>query len=680
MDAQFNRKLKTLAIPAIILAFFVLLVFYKQQRLLDKPHSPKQQTSSFSKSDFVKFKSNTEFIDYIKKSAARSETSKIITSTSRASPDLPQMGAPQADSIGAEGSISYKTQPERVSQTNVQVIGIDEPDIVKTNGREIYYSQEGYLYPQPLGITRQEANFLYPDRYPQPIINTKVITSFPPKNLRQASAIEKSGNMLYYQNKLIVLADQGIYAYDVSNPQNPRKAWELTYKEGFSYSAARLFNGKLYLVSQRYLDYQAPCPIPMYKDNRGAEITIACTSLYHPVQPIAADVVYSIVKIDPTTGERLDTVSFVGASSGTIVYMSPHAIYVTYPLVQDQVEIMSRFIQEKGADLFPKELVSRLAKIANYDLSDYSRRYEIESILSGYFAGIRESEKLRVQNELQNRLTRYMKDNAAGLTKTGIVRIGFDGVLQEFSTDAIGSVPGRLLNQFALDEYQDTLRVATTSDQQSFYFSGIETPITTTSSNGVYILSSKTLEEKGAVTDLGITEQIYAVRFLYDRAFLVTFRQTDPFYVLDLSNPVNPRRAGELKIPGFSSYLHPLHDNIIIGVGQEAGQVKVSLFDVSDSGNPREIDKYLLSDSWTEVSNNHHAFLHDADHKIFFLPGGRGGYVFSYETNKLMLKKTLAADQVKRAIYIDDYFYIIGGSGIVVYDENSWEQITSLDF
>ncbi|OYT35502.1 MAG: hypothetical protein B6U87_00240, partial [Candidatus Aenigmarchaeota archaeon ex4484_52] len=219
----------------------------------------------------------------------------------------------------------------------------------------------------------------------------------------------------------------------------------------------------------------------------------------------------------------------------------------------------------------------------------------------------------------------------------------------------------------SLDEYNNYLRTATTSGQWSNSFSDI------------YVLDND-LNIVGSVRDLGKTEKIYSVRFLQDNAYVVTFRKIDPFYVLDLSDPLNPELKGELKIPGYSSYLHPIEKNKILGIGKEDSKIKISLFDVSNPENPVEVDKYILNEYWSDILNTHHAFLLDKKHNIFFLPGRKGGYVFSYENDKLHLKKTISNISAKRAIYIDDCLYIIGTDKIIVLDENKWEKIQDFDF
>jgi hypothetical protein len=177
---------------------------------------------------------------------------------------------------------------------------------------------------------------------------------------------------------------------------------------------------------------------------------------------------------------------------------------------------------------------------------------------------------------------------------------------------ASGSVDGFLLNQFAMDEHDVILRVASTTSPGWWGNSGdSESRITMLREIG------DGLVRVGMVDGLGKTEQIYSVRFMGDVAYVVTFRQTDPLYTVDLSDPRSPRLLGELKIPGYSAYLHPVADGRLLGIGQDAtdeGMVQgsqVSLFDVSDLANPVRLDTHTLSEGTTsQVEYDHHAFLY----------------------------------------------------------------------
>jgi uncharacterized secreted protein with C-terminal beta-propeller domain len=175
-----------------------------------------------------------------------------------------------------------------------------------------------------------------------------------------------------------------------------------------------------------------------------------------------------------------------------------------------------------------------------------------------------------------------------------------------------GSVPGRLLNQYSLSDYDGYLRVATTTSAGS----GATPSRGLASSSSVYVLAADTLAVTGHVGGLGQGEQIYAVRFVGPLGYVVTFRQTDPLYVLDLHDPAAPRETGELKLTGYSAYLHPAGDGRLIGVGQEANSqgrvagLQVSLFDVSDTSAPHRLAQVVRSDAPGEGQLDPHAFLY----------------------------------------------------------------------
>ena len=184
---------------------------------------------------------------------------------------------------------------------------------------------------------------------------------------------------------------------------------------------------------------------------------------------------------------------------------------------------------------------------------------------------------------------------------------------------ASGAVKGRLLNQWALSEHDGHLRVATTREGLGDG-SGSE--------SGIVVLRTRDqeLERVGRIDGLGKGEQIYSVRYIGDVAYLVTFRQTDPLYTVDLSNPREPQVRGELKIPGYSAYLHPVDDDRLLGVGQDAdetGQVlgsQVSLFDVGNLSNPQRVDQVKLGQGSSPVEYDHRAFLYWPETGTIVLP------------------------------------------------------------
>lgn len=195
-----------------------------------------------------------------------------------------------------------------------------------------------------------------------------------------------------------------------------------------------------------------------------------------------------------------------------------------------------------------------------------------------------------------------------------------------------GTVPGRILNQFSMHEHQGHFRIATTTGE-------MWQTDENTSKNNIFILDNE-LNLTGKVENIAPGERIYSVRFMGDRGYMVTFRTVDPLFVLDLKDPRAPKILGELKIPGFSNYLHPYDENHLIGFGKDALEVtindwqgkpmatafelgmKISLFDVSDVENPVEKFTETIGDrgTYSELLNNHKALLFSKDQNLLAFP------------------------------------------------------------
>ncbi len=177
---------------------------------------------------------------------------------------------------------------------------------------------------------------------------------------------------------------------------------------------------------------------------------------------------------------------------------------------------------------------------------------------------------------------------------------------------ASGAVHGYLLNQFSLDEHEGFLRAATTGDATG----GGTDPFETESFVTVLEERVGRLATVGRIGELGRGEEIYAVRMIGDTGYVVTFRNTDPLFTLDLSDPQNPRLLGELEIRGYSAYLHPLGPDRLIGIGQDATLdgftlgTQLSLFDVSNLSNPVRLENRVVAGGNSEVEYDHHAFLY----------------------------------------------------------------------
>ncbi len=590
-------------------------------------------------------------------------------STRNASDDSVGFSAPQAAISGAEEGTSRSTA-ERVSETTVQVAGIDEPDIIKTDGKNIYISKEGYYYGRPMPMMAPMAEdaariMMPPVEDPS---STSVVQAFPPEELAEIGEIKEKGEMLLVKDAkmLLILAHPEIVAYDISTPKTPVKKWSLSLENNTSLVTARLSDGHVYLVTQTWLEKNKPCPyIPIARG--GATIAIACGDIWVPVRIEPVQHAYTVLSLNPKTGTTDQSLSFAADGDATTVAVFKDNLYLATKSYATPSDIMITIIVDAIKPHLSPASLEKIARIQGYDISAEGEYTEIMKVISADLETQDPNKELAITTDMQNAVAKEMERRKRELDRTTIVRVA----LPALSVAATGEIPGTLLNQFALDEYEGNLRVAVTVVGDTQWGGGGE------SVNDVYVLGMD-LKEKGRVLDLGRTERVYAVRFMGDEAYVVTFRQIDPFYVLDLSIPTAPKVVGELKIPGYSAYLEPLGDNLVLGVGREGNGVKLSVFDVSNPAQPVEKSKYLIKDSWTEVEGNHHAFLKDADHSVFFLPASAGGYVFSYAGGELTLKATVAGWSVKRAVYLDDYLYIVGDEKITVLDEKTWKEVKTL--
>jgi len=660
-----NIYFKIFLIVALI-AFGIILsaYYYYSPETFIPPSHPKDsqgdigsqpESESLELKGVKKFASEEEFKEYLAQAEALEGGYLGLPGARDAARPLLDDSVIMIESPLSAPSFS-EAGPERYSETNVQVSGVDEPDIVKTDGRNIYVSSDQsfyYWYRQPATVADK----------------TNIVKAFPPEGLSLTGEIDKTGKMLLKDGFLVIFEKENILAYDVSNPERPQQKWDIKIDNKTTLRAARLYQDTVYLIIANRTQVNRPCIIEPLIVN-GNSLQVECTNIYYPGRVFPVNTIYTVVAADLKSGEVRDKISFVGHAANSIAYMSLNNIYLSYFQPMQMVEFMAGFLKEKCSDIVPQNIIQRLDKLTQYDISEQVKTVEFETILEEYFASLTGDEELMIGNELMNRMPSYYETKKRQLESTGLVKIR----VNDLKVVAAGQVPGILLNQFAMDEYADNLRVAVTIGET--LWGGFGMP-GTESANDVYVLD-KNLKQIGVVKNLGLEERIYSARFIEDKGYLVTFREIDPFYVLDLSDPFNPQMKGELKIPGYSSYLHPVSKDKILGIGKEDRNVKVSLFDVANPRDPKEIDKYFLNETWSEVLNNHHAFLLDEKYQMFFLPGSKGAYIFSFENNKISLVRTIEERQVKRALYIDDYLYVVSVGRIVVLDQRDWRTVKEL--
>ncbi|MFI5893198.1 beta-propeller domain-containing protein [Actinoplanes sp. NPDC051513] len=238
--------------------------------------------------------------------------------------------------------------------------------------------------------------------------------------------------------------------------------------------------------------------------------------------------------------------------------------------------------------------------------------------------------------------------------------------------EASGAVPGRLLNQYSLSEWDGHLRVATTDLAER------------SSAVRVFAQRGGKLDEVGKIEGLGKGERIYSVRFIGDRGYVVTFRQTDPLYSLDLSNPARPAVTGELKITGYSAHLQPVGENLLVGVGQEASAqgvregLLISLFDVTDPADPRRLAQHVVADTSSEAEFDPHALLWWPETQLLVVPvsGNTNGAVAVHVRNgTIQPAGNLAGATIRRSLVIGDQLWTLADDGLGVADLSTLDRV-----
>lgn len=319
--------------------------------------------------------------------------------------------------------------------------------------------------------------------------------------------------------------------------------------------------------------------------------------------------------------------------------------------------------------------------------------------------------KCSVSYEEQERATVMKYEDSTRLIRFAIEK-------GKLTAAAEGAVRGNILNQFSMDESKEHFRIVTTvtgsideenSDASSAVSSAAdEAPaadtsaasaatkskiatIDTTTTNALFVLD-RNLKTVGQIVGLAPGERVYSVRFMGNYGYFVTFRQVDPLFAVDLTDPTAPKVLSALKIPGFSNYLHPYGDGLLLGIGKNADEttgrtdtVKLSMFDISDPANVTERDKTSLDCYYTQVDNTHKAALIDVKYDLIAFMGSDAYYIYGYSAETGFAQKAkLQVDWIGgydvRGLYIGDYFYICTTNGINTYRLDTFEAVSSLRF
>ena len=566
------------------------------------------------------------------------------------------------------------------SGTNNQVAGVDEADIIKTDGSYVY------------ALVRNDLLIIKVTPAASAQVISKITLADRPQDIfinGTSLAVFGSDNQIYAQPLYKTFRRQNPYTFfkvfDLSDPTNPKQVRDLKF-EG-SYADARLINNYVYLITNTYNNYLAAEPlVPRVIDN-GQVLSQDCAASSRCYAP---PVFYFDMPYDSYNYTNITAINIKDnneAISGQDylmnnnqnLYVSANNIYLTYTQYINEYDLeqdVKRQLVYPQLTPDDQNKITQIEAAANFVLNKFEKRAKVGQIIDTYLGSLTADSQTVWQGKISDALKLELAAKAQEMETTVIHKISINGNKIEYQ--AMGQVSGQVLNQFSMDESGAYFRLATTRNQQSSQFSDQ----TTDSYSNVYVLDSS-LQVVGRLENLATTERIYAARFFGDRVYLVTFKQTDPLYVIGLSDPTKPTVLGAVKIPGYSNYLHPVDANgtKLIGLGRDAtvsasGQVtvkglKLSLYDFSDLSKPKELDSYLIGDSSSDsiALSDHHAFLYSAAKNIVVIPAvlyssGQlnfaGALVFSLVNDSFTLKGRLdhsAGGSFTQADYWDGYNY-----------------------
>ena len=736
MNKQLKGKAENLSIKLWILLVFLivlLLIFYNSfqnknsisipEKGIPLPRVELTKTNlPEATQELKKFSSVQEIRDYLKNSALNNVYGSgegvdsgvrridMAMAVPTESMSMDQSAKTSVSINGGGGASDY-------SKTNIQVEGVDEADFVKNDGKYIY--------------TITQNNLVIVDAFPAEKAKIVFEGDISSIQYQDEKMVVKKGKKAYrnYQirdmfvnkDRLVIFSQDydNIYSiqqydylprqrsalrthalvYDISDRSNPRLVKD--YSASGDYYQSRMIKEQVYFISQEQVYYYND--IIYVPEIKSGSSIISKPEIYYFDNPEDSYTFTTITSFN-IFGEdnSVNAKSFMLGYSNNL-YVSENNIYITYqknpPYRYYQTHNQERFFSVV-VPLIPFSFHVRVNAIkSDNSINSYEKWDTISSILEEMYNTMSEKDKQELVKKIQNAIDEYEIRLEQERRKTVIHKIGINN--GDISYSSRGEVSGYLLNQFSMDEHEDYFRVATTTN----LYVGKNVMY-----NNVYVLD-KNLNTVGKIEGIAPDERIYSTRFIGERLYMVTFKRIDPLFVIDLKNPANPKILGELKIPGFSDYLHPYDDTHIIGIGKETDSnqwggvsikgLKLALFDVSDVSSPKQIDKYEIGESGTdsEALREHKAFLFDRKKNVLVIPVSevkgekyynpkfryemqrrwQGAYVFGLSpVSGFELKGRITHNEgdenyydyyssnyaVRRSMYMDDVLYTVSASKI----------------
>lgn len=497
------------------------------------------------------------------------------------------------DSLASEAGSGARQ--DDYSKTNIQVAGVDEADIIKTDGRYLYLIANNRLY--------------VIDTQGDQGLTIMSVTKINPKKETDENIVTETPLELYLdeENKRLVLIVGG----NMFKKYEPSPQSEETSESSVGSSAGKETTGN---AADQYL-----YPYPWAAAR--AYTTTRVYRMDQPEEPVLAD--------QFTQDGSYLTSRLIGKTLYVVTQRYEYRLYAETIQDYKPEEILPSTCEVPGDDewralpvdsisVLPEGDIGNQTLLAAIDIENPSQEPDVLALLGTSGMVYASQQYLYIAAWC---CTWAGKEQNVPNYSTDLYRFKLSG--EKVEEAGKGSVPGTIINQFSMDEKDGYFRVATTTGDT---WSGSEN----TAKNHLYILDGS-LNIAGQLTGLAPGETIKSVRFIDDKAYVVTFRTVDPLFVIDLSNPKSPQLLGQLKIPGYSTYLHPYDENLLLGFGfdvLEKGEqayplgVKVSLFDISDFSDPKEVSSLVFggAGSYSEIQYNHKALLFSKEKNLIAFP------------------------------------------------------------
>lgn len=513
-------------------------------------------------------------------------------------------------------------------------------------------------------------------------------------NVDEADIVKVDGNYIYYvSNKKLVIID-------AHTPEASEKISEINYKDtNFNPREVYVKGQKIIVIGNEY-DNSCKTEVISTEDVTATDIERVQES-----KPKSGMIIYDISNIKEPKEIRRVMIEGNYISSRMIednIYYVANKYIATSNIQKNKMEDLD---EDKYKPVYQDTAVSQEEKCINYDLIYYFPETQDSSYLMLAGLNINNNEEAEIRTFLgagqyiySSEKNMYIATNKTTYGKGYEVLGGTTHLLKielnngKFNFKAECNIDGQVNNQFSMDENKDTFRIATTTGNIW---------VDETTANNLYILNDK-LEEIGRVENFGKEEKIYSVRYVENKAYVVTFKQTDPLFVIDLSESTKPQILGELKIPGYSTYLHPYDETHLIGFGYDTKEngtrvitngLKMSMFDISDFNNPQELFKISIGDSkytYSELLYNHKALLFSKEKNIIAFPlyssSGRKtnsrAAIYNIDLEKgFSLKGEISnvtnkyEENVKRIVFANDTFYTFSDSLVKVANMDTLEVV-----